>query len=192
MGCPFLLLTPLSALAAASSIDRLPLLGSSGQPRRYREGWGTQSMGEVFNKCSVLQKLGYHFGCHLFLFYINGDVIAHNKWSLTPCRLWDLLPDVNSGVVRLQFYRHELLDYALPDRFWILILVVARRVILTIFVPTATSLTMVIHTLGSLAMMTRLFDLSVASQDLRLEIEMKQKCALHLCIENLGNFHTFK
>jgi hypothetical protein len=33
---------------------------------------------------------------------------------------------------------------------------------------------------------------SVTSQDMRLEIERKQLCALHSCIENLGNFFAFK
>jgi hypothetical protein len=32
----------------------------------------------------------------------------------------------------------------------------------------------------------------VTSQDVRLEIERTQKCALHSCIENLGNFRAFK
>jgi hypothetical protein len=32
----------------------------------------------------------------------------------------------------------------------------------------------------------------VTSQDVRLEIERRQKCALHSCIENLGNFRAFK
>jgi hypothetical protein len=31
----------------------------------------------------------------------------------------------------------------------------------------------------------------VTSQDVRLEIERKQMCALHSCIENLGNFRAF-
>jgi hypothetical protein len=31
---------------------------------------------------------------------------------------------------------------------------------------------------------------SVTSQDVRLEIEEKQECALHPCIENLGNFRA--
>jgi hypothetical protein len=31
----------------------------------------------------------------------------------------------------------------------------------------------------------------VTSQDVRLEIERTQKCALHSCIENLGNFRAF-
>jgi hypothetical protein len=34
--------------------------------------------------------------------------------------------------------------------------------------------------------------LIVTSQDVRLEIERTQKCALHSCIENLGNFRAFK
>jgi hypothetical protein len=33
---------------------------------------------------------------------------------------------------------------------------------------------------------------SVTSHDVRLEINRKPKCALHSCIENLGNFHAFK
>jgi hypothetical protein len=32
----------------------------------------------------------------------------------------------------------------------------------------------------------------VTSQDVRLEIERTHKCALHSCIENLGNFCAFK
>jgi hypothetical protein len=32
----------------------------------------------------------------------------------------------------------------------------------------------------------------VTSQDVRLEIKRTQKCALHSCIENLGNFRAFK
>jgi hypothetical protein len=32
----------------------------------------------------------------------------------------------------------------------------------------------------------------VTSQDVRLEIERKQLCALHSCIENMGNFRAFK
>jgi hypothetical protein len=32
---------------------------------------------------------------------------------------------------------------------------------------------------------------AVTSQDVRLEIKRKRKCALHSCIENLGNFHAF-
>jgi hypothetical protein len=32
----------------------------------------------------------------------------------------------------------------------------------------------------------------VTSQDVRLEIERTQKCALHSCIKNLGNFRAFK
>jgi hypothetical protein len=35
-------------------------------------------------------------------------------------------------------------------------------------------------------------ELCVTSQDVRLEIERTQKCALHSCIENLGNFCAFK
>jgi hypothetical protein len=31
----------------------------------------------------------------------------------------DLLPDVNGGAIRLQFYRYGLSDLALPDQFWI-------------------------------------------------------------------------
>jgi hypothetical protein len=34
--------------------------------------------------------------------------------------------------------------------------------------------------------------LDVISQDVRLEIERTQKCSLHSCIENLGNFRAFK
>jgi hypothetical protein len=33
---------------------------------------------------------------------------------------------------------------------------------------------------------------TVTSQDVRLEIERTQKCALHSCTENLGNFPAFK
>jgi hypothetical protein len=33
---------------------------------------------------------------------------------------------------------------------------------------------------------------SVTSQDVRLEIESKQECALHSCIKNLGNICAFK
>jgi hypothetical protein len=32
----------------------------------------------------------------------------------------------------------------------------------------------------------------VTSHDVRLEIERTPKCALHSCIENLGNFRAFK
>jgi hypothetical protein len=32
----------------------------------------------------------------------------------------DLLPGVNGGAVRLQFFRYDLQDLALPDRFWII------------------------------------------------------------------------
>jgi hypothetical protein len=31
----------------------------------------------------------------------------------------DLLPGVNAGAVRLQFFRYGLQDLASPDRFWI-------------------------------------------------------------------------
>jgi hypothetical protein len=31
----------------------------------------------------------------------------------------DLLPGVNGGAVKLQFFRYGLQDLALPDRFWI-------------------------------------------------------------------------
>jgi hypothetical protein len=36
-------------------VDRL---ASSSWPRRCREGWGTRSMGEDFNKSSIFQRLG--------------------------------------------------------------------------------------------------------------------------------------
>jgi hypothetical protein len=32
----------------------------------------------------------------------------------------------------------------------------------------------------------------VTSQDVRLQINRKPKCALYSCIENLGNFRAFK
>jgi hypothetical protein len=44
--------------------------------------------------------------------------------------------------------------------FGLFLLVAARRVILAIFVPTATSSTVVIHTLGFTATLTRLFGFS--------------------------------
>jgi hypothetical protein len=73
---------------------------------------------------------------------------------------WDLLPSINDSIVRLKFYRYGLLNLTSPDQFWIFFLtVVARRVSLVIFVPDATSWTiMLIHTLGSLTMSTKLFD----------------------------------
>jgi hypothetical protein len=41
--------------------------------------------------------------------------------------------------------------------------------------------------------MHKIFDINnVTSQDLRLDIERKQMCALHSCIENLRNFHAFQ
>jgi hypothetical protein len=70
----------------------------------------------------------------------------------------DLLPSVNGGAVRLQFFRYGIQDLASPDQFWIL--VATRRVIFAIFVPAATSSTMVIHILGFPAMLTRLFGFS--------------------------------
>jgi hypothetical protein len=71
----------------------------------------------------------------------------------------DLLLGVNGGVVRLQFYRYGLLDLTSSSRFWSFLMVAARRIILAIFIPTATSSTMVIRTLGSPAASTRLFGL---------------------------------
>jgi hypothetical protein len=73
----------------------------------------------------------------------------------------DLLPGVNVDAVRLQFFRYGLQDLALPYRFWIVSPGCrARRVILVIFVPTATSSIMVIRTLGFPATLTRLFGFS--------------------------------
>jgi hypothetical protein len=70
----------------------------------------------------------------------------------------DLLPDVNDGVVRLQFYRYGLSDLTSPNRFWSFLMVATRRIILAIFISAATSSTMVIRTLGSPTASTRLFD----------------------------------
>jgi hypothetical protein len=75
-------------------------------------------------------------------------------------RRQDLLPGINGAAIRLQFYRYGLPDLASPYQFWILLLVAARSVSLAIFVPAATSSTMVIHTFGSPTMSTRLFDFS--------------------------------
>jgi hypothetical protein len=61
----------------------------------------------------------------------------------------DFLPGVNGGVIRLQFYGQSFFGFFL--------LVAANRVILAIFVPTATSSIMVIRTFGSPAISTRLF-----------------------------------
>jgi hypothetical protein len=36
-------------------------------------------MGGIFNKNIISERLGYRFGCHLLLFYINEDVITYNK-----------------------------------------------------------------------------------------------------------------
>jgi hypothetical protein len=41
-------------------------------------------------------------------------------------------------------------------------------------------------------MARNLISLSITSQDVRLEINRKPKCALHSCIENLGNLRAFK
>jgi hypothetical protein len=49
------------------------------------------------------------------------------------------------------------------------------------------SLVKVVHLLLLLAVQAPF----VTSQDARLEINRKPKCALHSCIENLGNFRAF-
>jgi hypothetical protein len=63
----------------------------------------------------------------------------------------DLLLGINSGVVRLQFYRYGLPDLTSPSKFW--------SFSHGIFVPAATSSKMVIHILGSPTTSTRLFSL---------------------------------
>jgi hypothetical protein len=74
------------------------------------------------------------------------------------CRQWDLRSDVNGSVGRLKFSRYGSLDLASSDRFWIFFLMVATRsIILAIIFPAVTSSTMVIRTLDSLAMSTKLF-----------------------------------
>jgi hypothetical protein len=42
--------------------------------------------------------------------------IIRDFWPFIQQR--DLLPDVNGGVVRLQFYRYDLSDFTSPSRFW--------------------------------------------------------------------------
>jgi hypothetical protein len=71
----------------------------------------------------------------------------------------DLLLGVNGDVVRLQFYRYSLSNLTSPSRLWSFLMVAARRIILAIFIPAATSSAMVIRTLGSPAASTRLFGL---------------------------------
>jgi hypothetical protein len=71
----------------------------------------------------------------------------------------DLLVGVNGGVVILQFYRYGLSDLTSSSQFWSFLMVAARRIILAIFIPAATSSIMVIRTLGSPAASTRLFGL---------------------------------
>jgi hypothetical protein len=72
----------------------------------------------------------------------------------------DLLPGVNGGAERLQFLGTVFMILLRQIGFGLFLLVAARRVILAIFVPTATSSTMVIHTLGFPAMLTKLFGFS--------------------------------
>jgi hypothetical protein len=70
----------------------------------------------------------------------------------------DLHPGVNGSVGRSNFSRYGPLDLASPDRSWIFFLMVAARsIILVLFIPSATSSTMVIRALGSPATSTRLF-----------------------------------
>jgi hypothetical protein len=71
----------------------------------------------------------------------------------------NFLPPVNDGVVRLQFYKYGLSDLTSPSQFWSFRMVATMRIILAIFIPDATSLAMVIRTLGSPAASTRLFGL---------------------------------
>jgi hypothetical protein len=70
------------------------------------------------------------------------------------------LPGVNGGAVRLQFLRTVFKILVRQIGFRLFLLVAARRVILAIFVPTATSSTMVICTIGFPAMLIRLFGFS--------------------------------
>jgi hypothetical protein len=67
----------------------------------------------------------------------------------------DLFPSVN-GARRLNFSGYGPLDIASPDRFGDYIMVATRSIILVKFIPAATSMTMVICTLDSPTMSTRL------------------------------------
>jgi hypothetical protein len=86
----------------------------------------------------------------LIAIFVSSTSIEMSSFIISDLQLFvrqrDLLPDVNGGAVRLQFFRYGLLA--------------ARRVILAIFFPTATFLTMVIRTHGFPVTLTRLFGFS--------------------------------
>jgi hypothetical protein len=72
----------------------------------------------------------------------------------------DLLSGVNDGDVRLQFLGTVFKILLRQIGFGLFLLIAARRVILAIFVSTATSSTIVIRTLSFPATLTRLFGFS--------------------------------
>jgi hypothetical protein len=77
--------------------------------------------------------------------------------DLWPIRRYrDLSPGANDGVRRLKLSWYSPSDLALPDDLGFCLMVAVRMFVLAIFVPTATSSTMVIRTFGSPTTSTRL------------------------------------
>jgi hypothetical protein len=68
----------------------------------------------------------------------------------------EFLLDINDGVGRSNFFRYGLSDHTLLDRYWMIFVGCREEFFLTISILAAMSPTMVIFTLGSLAMSTRL------------------------------------
>jgi hypothetical protein len=68
----------------------------------------------------------------------------------------EFLLDVNDGVGRFNFFRYGLSDHALLDQYWMIFVGCREEFYLTVSILAAMSSTMVIFTLGSLAISTRL------------------------------------
>jgi hypothetical protein len=83
--------------------------------------------------------------------------IINNLWPL----VWrqDLLPRINGGVIRLQFYWYGLLDLLCQVYFGVFLMVAPRRIILALFISAATFSIMMIRIFGSSVMSTKLFGL---------------------------------
>jgi hypothetical protein len=139
---------------AAASLTYTPLylhllyrsvLPPSASLASIRKHGGTRPMAIVFIKSSVSQKLCSCSFCSMLM-----DMSSFTISDLSSfVQRWDLLPGVNGGVVRLNFYRYDIRSYFDRSVLYSFSCMAIVRITMMVCVPAPTFSIIMIHTLGS-------------------------------------------